>query len=649
MRILLVEDDESIIALVTTVLDQQNYIVDTATDGETGWELAEAFPYDLMLLDIVLPKLDGITLCRRLRDHKKQSLVMLLTARDSMSDKLIGLQAGADDYLVKPFDVQELAARIHALLRRGNPITEAILRCGDLQLNSTACEVTYGEQMLRFSRKEYLLLELFLRHQHRVFSRSAIVDQIWSFNEDPPNEDTVKSHIKSIRRKLDAVGAGDLIETLYGQGYRVNPAYLLQAKAPQAEAPQAKAPQTVNLGPSPEQQIALNLSMSVIWQRTRGVNLERVAVLEQAVQALKAVGLQPELQQVAIQTAHKLVGSLGTFGFEGGSKTAQQIEATLQRVASRSDLATAQPKPAQLKLTRSELTQLQQWVQSLRNLLQQDAAVPLESSASSGLPLTLPSSATDLNSALLLVLAQDHNWVQAMAAQLSEQNLRSIAVTTVETAISQCRQLRPQIALIDSACLGQDSRAQELLALLQLPPSVPILFLSDQATTRARVETLYAGGSLFLQKPASPVRLQAALELLSPTRTAPARVLLVDDDPLIAKLVAACLGDSVHLSSLAEPTRFWDILSQSNPSLLILDLNMPEINGLELCQTVRCDPQWHWLPIVFLTAQTGAQIAQQIFAAGADDLIAKPIQPAEFAVRVLNRLRRADSRNRAAL
>ena len=327
MRILLVEDDESIIDIVTTVLAQQNYILDTATDGEMGWELAEAFPYDLMLLDIVLPKLDGISLCRRLRDHKKQCLVMLLTARDAMSDKLIGLQAGADDYLVKPFDVQELSARIHALLRRGNPITETILRCGDLSLNSVACEVTYGDQLLRFSRKEYLLIELFLRHQNRVFSRSAIVDQIWSFNEDPPNEDTVKSHIKSIRRKLDAVGAGNLIETLYGQGYRINPSYLVQAKP---------TPATDNRLDS-ESQAKLTLSMSHIWQRTKGVNLERVACLDQAVQAISTAELTPELQQAAIHAAHKLVGSLGTFGFKAGSKIAQQFEATLQQFTSYSN------------------------------------------------------------------------------------------------------------------------------------------------------------------------------------------------------------------------------------------------------------------------------------------------------------------------
>ena len=642
MRILLVEDDESIIDIVTTVLAQQNYILDTATDGEMGWELAEAFPYDLMLLDIVLPKLDGISLCRRLRDHRKQCLVMLLTARDAMSDKLIGLQAGADDYLVKPFDVQELSARIHALLRRGNPITETILRCGDLSLNSVACEVTYGDQLLRFSRKEYLLIELFLRHQNRVFSRSAIVDQIWSFNEDPPNEDTVKSHIKSIRRKLDAVGAGNLIETLYGQGYRINPSYLVQAKP---------TPATDNRLDS-ESQAKLTLSMSHIWQRTKGVNLERVACLDQAVQAISTAELTPELQQAAIHAAHKLVGSLGTFGFKAGSKIAQQFEATLQQFTSYSNSyskSSSKPtakSPAKSDVTRDDLTQLEGWVQSLRHLVQQNDNIPANDSIPA-LKLAEQQALSDSNGCRsqsqpcdLLVLTTDQDWVKTITPQVFEQKLRLVVVTTVAAAIHQCQQIRPQMALIDLACLEQQNLADRFLELLQFPPLVPVIFLSEKATAQVRLNAVQAGGQLFLQKSTSPTRLQAALKLLHPAQNLSFQILLVDDDPLVAKLLEVWLDDSIHLNELTDPTQFWEVLQQINPDLLILDVNMPDINGIELCQTVRCDPQWNWLPIIFLTAQTDPQIEREIFMAGADDLIVKPIRPEEFSIRIWNRLRR---------
>ncbi len=617
------EDDESILDLVTTALAQQNYIVDTATDGEMGWEMAESFPYDLVLLDIVLPKLDGINLCRRLRDHKKQSLIMLLTAQDAISDKLLGLQSGADDYLVKPFDIQELAARIHALLRRGNPITETVLRCGDLCLNPVACEITYGTQLLRFSRKEYLLLELFLRHQHRVFSRSAIVDQIWSFNEDPPNEDTVKSHIKSIRRKLDAVGAGHLIETLYGQGYRINPAYLAESKL--AQRP--------DFGSNSARQADLSRSMSMIWQRTKSVNLERVTLLEQALEALKAAALSPGLHQAAIQSAHKLVGSLGTFGFESGSKIAQRLETALHQLSI--------PTSSDRLPDSTQLAQFEQWVQSLQALLQQGSRAATGDRAER----ISRSLAAHPEAEPLLLLAQDQTCVSAIAAQMAEQALHLITVTTVESAIAQCQLLRPQIAFIDYACLESDQRAIELLELLQADPSVPIVFLSEQTTARTRVNALQAGGQLFLPRSASQALLQSALEsalnLRYPAPKAAFRVLVVDDDPLIAQLLAVWLDDSIHLSELTDSVRLWDVLNQVNPDLLILDVNMPEINGIELCQTVRCDLQWNWLPIVFLTAQCDPQTEQQIFAAGADDLLLKPVQPAEFSIRILNRLRRS--------
>lgn len=154
MRILLVEDDQSIVEVLTAVLVDQNYVVDIATDGEAGWELIESYPYDLVLLDVMLPKIDGISFCRRLRQRKSQVLVMLLTARDTTTDKLMGLDSGADDYVVKPFNVEELAARIRALLRRGSTSVSPVLVCGGLQLDPNTREVRYAGSLLQFSRKE---------------------------------------------------------------------------------------------------------------------------------------------------------------------------------------------------------------------------------------------------------------------------------------------------------------------------------------------------------------------------------------------------------------------------------------------------------------------------------------------------------------
>ena len=221
MRILLVEDDERITESLTEALSDQHYVVDVAADGEAAWEFVEAFAYDLLLLDVMLPKLDGISLCRQLRQKSYFMPILMLTARDTTTDQVTGLDAGADDYVIKPYKLQELMARIRALLRRRNSLLPPVLEWGGLRLDSSSCEVTYKSQPVQITPKEYRLLELFLRRGCRVFSRSEILENLWSF-EEPPGEDTIKAHIKRLRQKLKLVGApDDFIETVYGLGYRL--------------------------------------------------------------------------------------------------------------------------------------------------------------------------------------------------------------------------------------------------------------------------------------------------------------------------------------------------------------------------------------------------------------------------------------------
>lgn len=206
MKILLVEDDEQLAQMLSEVLAEQHHTLDVASDGQKGWELAETFTYDLIVLDVMLPNLDGISLCRRLRSHRLSMPILLLTSRNSSGDKVTGFDAGADDYVVKPFDAKELVARIRALLRRGPAPLPPVLEWGALHLDPSTCEVTYGEHLLHLTPKEYSLLELFMRNSSRVFSRSAILEQLWSF-EEPPAEETVRAHIKGLRQKLKTAGA----------------------------------------------------------------------------------------------------------------------------------------------------------------------------------------------------------------------------------------------------------------------------------------------------------------------------------------------------------------------------------------------------------------------------------------------------------
>lgn len=228
MRILVVEDDVQLAEVLTEALSDRQYAVDVVQDGEAAWNCVTILQYDLIVLDLTLPKLDGVNFCKNLRsaagllsNHNFTAPVLMLTARDTIADKIIGLDAGADDYLVKPFDLQELMARIRALLRRGSSASAAKLSWGSLQIDSSTYEVSHEGTPLQLTPKEYALLELLVSNGRRVLSRAGIIERIWSL-QDPPSEETVKSHVKSLRQKLKAAGApDDFIETVHGLGYRL--------------------------------------------------------------------------------------------------------------------------------------------------------------------------------------------------------------------------------------------------------------------------------------------------------------------------------------------------------------------------------------------------------------------------------------------
>lgn len=221
MQILLVEDDARLSESLAEALVAQHYLVDSVRDGELAWERISLLSYDLVLLDVTLPKLDGIKLCQRMRDYNYFTPVLMLTARDTNSDKIIGLDSGADAYMVKPFNLQELLAQIRALLRRGQPRPAPVTTWGRLQLNSASYEVSYAQRPIHLTPKEFALMEALLRSGRRVLSCTAIIEQIWLIQE-APDISTIKSYIKNLRAKLKAVGAPkDFIETVHGVGYRL--------------------------------------------------------------------------------------------------------------------------------------------------------------------------------------------------------------------------------------------------------------------------------------------------------------------------------------------------------------------------------------------------------------------------------------------
>lgn len=336
MKILLVEDDRYTCEMLSTFLSAHHYAVDAIADGLAGLDLATQWEYDLILLDFMLPTLNGIEVCRRLRAQGCQTPILMLTVKDSNDDVIAGLDAGADDYMAKSCATSQLLARVRALLRRsGNTLASPLLTWGLLCFDPASARVTYNQQEIPLRPKEYSLLELFLRHPQRILSRSAIIDHLWSM-EETPVEGSVTSLIKDLRQRLRAAGMEtDLIETVYGLGYRL--------KAAPAQSKETQRTGEIEVGDrqrSPSHLSALTVEQESWEVRSqRGVtriqqivdrfqaSLEsRMTVLEAVERSLLIGQFSPEQQNITRKEVHKLAGGLGTFGCAEASKAAQALE-----------------------------------------------------------------------------------------------------------------------------------------------------------------------------------------------------------------------------------------------------------------------------------------------------------------------------------
>ncbi|MEN8447596.1 MAG: response regulator, partial [Cyanobacteria bacterium J06555_13] len=388
MRILLVEDDSVIAAILKKALSDEHYAVDIANDGDTGWQLISASHYDLVILDVVLPKINGLELCRRLRDRAYNMPVLLVTALDSSTKKIAGLNAGADDYITKPFELEELLARVRVLLRRVKTSILLTLEWGHLRLWANSREVKYKGNVLNLTPKEYVLLELFLRNPSQVFSRRAILDNLWNESE-APGEETVTSHMKGLRRKLSNAGAPtDFIETVYGVGYRLKPialstkpeadvagempaAYCMPHHGPAGDAPKENDPEAEKL-----RQQKTEVALATLWSSVKYQQIKRLNLLKQLFSQLRtgqiSVELRQELQQRAYRIAHSLTGVLGIFGLSAGSDLTREMQELLQGKE-----PIAQPQQARFKVL----------IESLETLLHKEVQLSEQATKRLDIPL----------------------------------------------------------------------------------------------------------------------------------------------------------------------------------------------------------------------------------------------------------------------
>ena len=218
MRVLIVEDEHRMAHHIGRALTEEAFAVDLAWDGEAGLELARTYDYDAIVLDLMLPRLDGLSVCRRLREEGRRTPVLILSARDMIEDRVRGLDAGADDYLVKPFAIEELLARLRALQRRRQAAAQTVLTVGDLTLDPATRAVERHGRPISLTSREYSLLECFMRRAGCVLTRSMISEHVWDFSFDHASN-VVDVYVKHLRDKIDQPGEPSLIQAVRGVGY----------------------------------------------------------------------------------------------------------------------------------------------------------------------------------------------------------------------------------------------------------------------------------------------------------------------------------------------------------------------------------------------------------------------------------------------
>lgn len=611
MKILLVEDDQSSGEFLTSVLTAHRYTVDLASDGQTGLELAGLWNYDLILLDVELPRLDGISVCRQLRACEDNTPVLMLTAKSLNHDIVKGLDAGADDYLVKPCDPTQLLARIRALLRRTGSVTSTQLTWGELCLDPAAAQVTFRQQSVMLGPKEYNLLELFLRNPQRIFNRSAILDNLWTA-DDFPTENAVTNLIKDLRRKLKAAGmTEDLIETIYGLGYRLK---IEPGKAVE------EAPHPTETPSKTEQEEGI-ASINRLAEQFRASLEQRLSCLMAAVRSLQQGELTPSQRDEVCQDAHRLAGALGMFGYAEGTETARTVEQLLQAVAP----------------TEEQIIQALNRLSALRQLITQS---PAEAAT--------VQEPEDQSRQVVWLLDDQSEWFEWL--QRSQANSRMSLQMLSPDSLPPCTSLKVPTAIL-MTWQGQTVTREELSlakSLIEQFPTTPFLVLATNDSLSNRVAAAQLGCRRYLCKAVEPSLVWEAIAqvthcaLPTPQQQPTATVMVVDDDPMMLSMITVLLQPwGLKVIGLSATERFWDVLTQIHPDLLILDLELPQYSGIDLCRVVRQDPVYNHLPILMITAHREAARVQQVFDAGADDLIYKPIVASELVTRLINRLERA--------
>ncbi|EDX85057.1 GGDEF domain protein [Synechococcus sp. PCC 7335] len=586
-----------------------HYQVDIASDEVSVLGLARRSNYDLVLLGLSLSELKSIDFCRRLRSQSRDILILLLSVEEAVAKKIIGVKGGADSYLTKPLDLDQLLIKVRSLLHHKQPHTSPLLAWSNVRLDS----VSYAASM---SAKTTNTLER-------------------NLGVAPKPLDSKGSHTQSL----------DPLSATWNQHCLK---YLELAVSLNEVIPFLQAQDSTHLAKRHK----------AVDTKATDNDTKKNAVLRRSQAA-----------------AHTLKGTLGSFGLNQASQIASQIEIYLSMTSS---------------LTTRQIEQLERLIDSLEHSLvrfEPDASISNSSFDSSSLESSTSAFADNLTPATFvtyprlesnnasvtksatgtvldalysptlghqsghqssvvydwLIIDSDQHMTESLLHQASISGLYPQVAHSLTEARRRLAQQLPNVVTFDPSCAPSWGEGIAFLAELTSEyPSLPILVISEQDSLTARVNVVRSGGCTFLHKPMDVAQiLETVAYTVTKRASTDVRIVALDDNPETLLHLQSLLGPwGFQLTLLSEPTQLWQALEKTLPDLLILDLEMPQFNGLELCQVIRSDPRTAQIPILFLSAHTAPEIVREVFEAGADDYISKPVVDHELIGRILNRLER---------
>lgn len=637
MKILLAEDDERLGKLIHDYLLPESEIVDVVN---TGFEIAEKLTkesYDVLILDVMLPKKNGIDICRDLRGGGINIAILFITALSNQNDKIKAFQSGADDYLIKPFDFEELLVRVKALLRRDNKVKSSHLTWSNLVMMPEEKQLFYGEYSIHLTPTEFKILQILLTTPNKVFSPESIIDRLWDI-EMTPTDSTLRTHIKSLRKKLEEKGAEkNLIETVYGMGYRLKPKTEKSSVKENKSLTQNNINDKNNLieldkKEDKNKEDKLKYLMEKMWLDNQKSVSEDCSKLSDYIEGKNK---ELDIDQV-IRIAHNFVGFLGSLGFDTASKISKEIENLFKN--NRDNLANKEIKSTIVKL----LNDLEM------NLFPSGKIITSENQLN---PTKNVFSQGDIE---ILVIDEDIKLSNNLILFMDNPQVKFDFVYSIESGIKYLKERQYNLVILETE--WKKSSWNQLMKIFddlkkQEDKTKTIIYSKNDSLENRLYCSKYPISAFLNKNNSLEILWENIKTILSNNHNASENnyiydILIIDDDVRFTEVLKQKLISNklpVNIQTISDSETFLDEITKIKPKLIILDLQMPKLNGLDICKIIKKDPFLQSIPIIFLTGNLAPDIINQFVEAGADDFISKSKIDLELYPRIMTHLKRFNS------